>query len=79
MQVKILKDATYADCGVHHDVCKGDLCELPDFVAGVWLKDGRCELPGKKEKSPVVEDKSINPVDENKAAPKKKATKKKAK
>ncbi len=78
MQVKILKNATYADCGVHHDVCKGDLCELPEFVAGVWLKDGRCELPrAKKEKSPVVEDKSVNPVIENKSS--KKATKKKAK
>ncbi len=75
MRVKILKDGKYGDCGKHVDVSKGDLCELPEFVANVWLKDGRCELPGKK--SPVEETKVVNPVKEVKTPTKKKKESKK--
>ncbi len=79
MQVKILKDSKYSKCGKHIEVSKGDVCDLPEFVANFWLKSGLCEVPSAK-KSPVQENKSINPVEENKeVAPKKKTSKKKAK
>jgi len=77
MKVNVKKDECYSECGNHIKI-KAGIHDLPDFVAGAWLDQGRAELPTAKKKSPVVEDKAINPVAENKsvkAAPKKKIKK----
>lgn len=75
MQYKILESGKYGHQGKHIDVCKGDVCELPEFIAQCWLSSGKCELPTVKKKSPVVENKAANPVVENKSVFKKKIKK----
>ena len=69
---KILEDCVYSEMCQRVEVKKGDVVELPEFVANSWLKRGICELAKKEKFNPVIETAVIDPVKETKAKKKKK-------
>ncbi len=71
----MLQDCTYSDACKHIHVKKGDVLELPEFVANSWLNRGICELNKKPKFNPVIEKKVVEPVEETKAKPKTKKKK----
>jgi len=79
MKVVMKEDKEYGHQGHRHVACKGE-CDLPDFVANSFLKSRVCELIGEKKASKeVIENKMVNPVEEDKKPKVKKPRKTKAK
>ena len=78
MKVLMKEDKDYGHQGHRFTACKGE-CNLPDFVASSFLKSGVCELIGEKKASKkVIENKMVNPIEEDKSEdkPKEKKTRK---
>ena len=68
----ILEDCVYSEMCQRVEVKKGDIVDLPEFVAKSWLNRGICEVPKKKTFSPVEETSVVDPVEGTKAKKKKK-------